>query len=239
MRNKWILIFLLAVGCAGTKPPPVDPPVPPDSVRTFSGTVFWDANPLSDSVITYSVYQGTEPKEYTRKADTPDTSMTFDDLLRDLTYYSAVTATNRHGESGFSNEVSLEGDQVPPDTTAPPVVDTLYARDIEGAPIVFKEFWGAPPVELNDFVIEVDKDESFFFSVDVADIKAVKVMTLDGADDNEIIRVGGNEIILSANTDNPVTIVFELDNWMGDLPIQLIAARRERLRVHYLVFETE
>ena len=67
----------------------------------------WDPPETDSSVIGYKVYYGTASRTYTVRIKVGNvTTYMMHRLSHGVTYYFAVTAYNRFGESGYSNEVS-------------------------------------------------------------------------------------------------------------------------------------
>jgi hypothetical protein len=67
----------------------------------------WDRPETDASVIGYKVYYGTASRTYTVRIKVGNvTTYTVQRLAQGVTYYFAVTAYNRFGESSYSNEVS-------------------------------------------------------------------------------------------------------------------------------------
>lgn len=101
----------LCIMAASCQPPPIDPD-PPDKPTVKQGTVTWDANVGQDSVLYYTTYHGISSRVYSDAIDTPDSVLTaiFDSLSLTEWHYFAVTATNQHAQSNFSNEAVLVPD---------------------------------------------------------------------------------------------------------------------------------
>lgn len=77
--------------------------------------IAWDANNPVENVTTYRVYYGQQSGTYTGTVDVPSVPVDVNGIMtifHDLQltggrYYVAVTAVNADGESGYSNEITL------------------------------------------------------------------------------------------------------------------------------------
>lgn len=77
--------------------------------------VGWDANDPSENVTTYRVYYGTASGTYTGSFDVPSAPVDLNGIqtmlytlkLQGGKYFTAVTAINADGESGYSNEIQV------------------------------------------------------------------------------------------------------------------------------------
>jgi hypothetical protein len=81
----------------------------PAMAQTRSVTLAWDANPTSDQVTKYSIYQSTiAAGPFTKVADTAATATTYTviGLSTGTTYYWRLTASNTWAESAPSAVVS-------------------------------------------------------------------------------------------------------------------------------------
>lgn len=75
------------------------------AASAHSVTLEWDRNPESN-ITGYRLYQGTSSRNYSSGVNVGNqTRYTVNDLVEGRTYYFAVTASNPHGESGYSNEL--------------------------------------------------------------------------------------------------------------------------------------
>ena len=87
-----------------------------------SWTLAWDANDPSDNVITYHLYEHVNG-EYNFVGSTPPPTgptLTYAiDVLTRGTHYFVVTAVNAHGESGYSNEISIKVNNSKPPAQKP------------------------------------------------------------------------------------------------------------------------
>ena len=96
-----IILFLLASGCRGER---VGKGCSSGEIGKIN--LAWDASPAPD-VVRYKVYYGTAPKTYGPGIDVGNvTSYALTGLIKDRTYYIAVTAYDKSKrESGFSDEI--------------------------------------------------------------------------------------------------------------------------------------
>ena len=119
-RAAIVLLSFLLIGCSGPGPKKVVEiaPDPPQNVRITQaeGVVLlaWDCEP---DVTHYTVFWGTKRHLYRNLADTSACEVTLARFRKGTTYFVAVTAWNRQGESDYSTETGFVYDDDP--TRAP------------------------------------------------------------------------------------------------------------------------
>ena len=91
----------------------------------------------SDRATGYRLYSGLTSGVYdTVREMGPATSASVVDLTPGVMYYFVVSAYNSGGESGYSNEVTVVLDAVPPVEPTPPVV--VIGQPVDGATVTRK-----------------------------------------------------------------------------------------------------
>lgn len=140
-----IILSLILVGCA-SKPVP-SPTLPPNpatasrmkaipkagpSANTVNVQLAWDAT-ADGRVTQYRIYQGASARSYTNviAVAVPQTTATFSNLVRGVTYYFAGTCATTNLESAYSGEVVFTPDLLPP-TMQNLRLNILSAAMIEG-----------------------------------------------------------------------------------------------------------
>ena len=69
--------------------------------QTTQWRLVWDANPVEDNVLFYTVYRSTDNINFVKLEDVQDTSF-IDTPIRGINHYYYVTASNQYGESNPS-----------------------------------------------------------------------------------------------------------------------------------------
>ena len=75
------------------------------SSNAYDLTLAWDANDPADEVLHYTLYWGAESGVYPNSASIGRLQYTVTGLEETQVYFFAVTASNRYGESGYSEEL--------------------------------------------------------------------------------------------------------------------------------------
>lgn len=119
MKNKILFLLATLVAATASAQPFLVPSNPPPVIQ-----LAWNANP-DPTVTGYYIYEGTNSGQYTVKmpASTNNSTLTVSNLLRGVTNYFNITATNSAGlESVFGGEVSYKAPLPPASPSLKPIV---------------------------------------------------------------------------------------------------------------------